>query len=107
MCNTSNCVKLKDDIESVINSQFNYAPIIYMFCKKTDYYRIEKIHHRALKVVHDCEQSYKELLLIKNEVSVYQTDISANFVVVSSSLNNISPELTWFTFIFKKCGYQY
>ena len=107
LCNTSNCVKLKDDIESVINSQFSYAPIIYMFGKKTDYYRIEKIHHRALKVVHDCEQSYKEPLLIKNDVSVYQIDISASLVVVLSSLNNISLELTWSTFTFKKCGYQY
>ena len=78
-----------------------------MFGKKTDYYRIEKIHHRALKVVHDCEQSYKEPLLIKNDVSVYQIDISASFVVVLSSLNNISLELTWSTFTFKKCGYPY
>ena len=33
-----------------INSQFNYAPLIWMFCKRT---KIKKNHHRTLKVV--CE----------------------------------------------------
>ena len=49
-----------------INSQFNYAPIIWMFCNKTDCHKIEKIQHRALKVIYDCEKSYKQFLLIKN-----------------------------------------
>ena len=34
-----------------INSQFNYAPIIWMFCRKNQYLKIQKIHHKALKVV--------------------------------------------------------
>ena len=29
-----------------INSQFNYAPLIWMFCRKTLYHKIEKSHHR-------------------------------------------------------------
>ena len=28
-----------------INSQFNYAPLIWMFCRKTLYHKIEKNHH--------------------------------------------------------------
>ena len=31
-----------------INSQFNYAPLIWMFCRKTLYHKIEKIHYRTL-----------------------------------------------------------
>ena len=30
-----------------IDSQFNYAPLIWMFCRKTLYFKIEKIHHRT------------------------------------------------------------
>ena len=32
-----------------IDSQFNYAPLLWMFCRKTLYSKIEKIHHRTLK----------------------------------------------------------
>ena len=35
-----------------IDSQFNYAPLIWMFCRKTLCCKIEKIHHRTLKVVY-------------------------------------------------------
>ena len=35
-----------------INSQFNCAPLIWMFCRKTLYYKIEKIHHITLRVIY-------------------------------------------------------
>ena len=33
----------------LINSQFNYAPLVRMFCRKKQYLKIQKIHHKALK----------------------------------------------------------
>ena len=33
-----------------INSQLNYAPIILMFCRKNQYLKIQKIHHKALRL---------------------------------------------------------
>ena len=30
-----------------IDSQFNYAPLIWMFCRKTFYCKFEKNHHRT------------------------------------------------------------
>ena len=35
-----------------INSQFNNAPLVWMFCRKKQYLKIQKIHHKALKVVY-------------------------------------------------------
>ena len=55
-----------------IDSQFNYAPLIWMFCTKTLYSKIEKIHHRALKLVYGIDDSYKNLLLSSNSVSIHQ-----------------------------------
>ena len=43
------------------NSQFNYASLIWMFCRKTLYHKIEKIHHRTLKVIYQSEESYENL----------------------------------------------
>ena len=45
-----------------IDSQFKYAPLIWMFCRKTLYSKIQKIHHRTLKVVYGIDDSYKNLL---------------------------------------------
>ena len=33
------------------DSQFNYAPLIQMFCRKIFYSKFEKTHHRTLKVI--------------------------------------------------------
>ena len=55
-----------------IDSQFNYAPLIWMFCRKTLYSKIEKIHHRTLKVVYGIDDSYNNLLLNSIAVSIHQ-----------------------------------
>ena len=55
-----------------INSQFNYVPLIWLFCRKALYHKIEKIHHRTLKVIYQSEGSYKNLLLESSSVSVHQ-----------------------------------
>ena len=38
-----------------INSQFNYAPLIWMFCHKTTYSKTQKIHHKTLKVIYQSD----------------------------------------------------
>ena len=55
-----------------INSQFNYARLIWMFCRKTLYHKIGKTHHRTLKVICQSEESYENLLLESSSVSVHQ-----------------------------------
>ena len=52
-----------------IDSQFNYTPLIWTFCRKTLYSKIEKIHHRTLKVVYGIDDSYKNLLLRSTSVN--------------------------------------
>ena len=45
-----------------IDSQFNYALLIQMFCRKILYSKIEKNHHRTLKVVCGMDDSFNNLL---------------------------------------------
>ena len=40
--------KLKLLYNAFINSQFNYASIIWIFCRNEDYLEVEKIHYKAL-----------------------------------------------------------
>ena len=58
-----------------INNQFNYASIIWMFCRKQDYLEVEKIHYKALKIVYNSNECYEELLIQNNEVSIHQKQL--------------------------------
>ena len=44
-----------------IDSQSNYAPLLWMFCRKTLYSKIEKIHHKNLKVICESNDTYDNL----------------------------------------------
>ena len=45
----------------------NYAPLVWMFCRKKEYLKIQKIHHQALKMVYNSNKNYDELLHDNNE----------------------------------------
>ena len=55
-----------------IDSQFNYAPLIWMFCHKATYLKMQKIHHKSLKVIYQSDASYDDLLQLSNSVSLHQ-----------------------------------
>ena len=61
-----------------IDSQFNYAPLRRMFCRKTLYSKIEKIHHSTLKVVYGIDDSDNNLLL--------RGDVHTRFVMQNADL---------------------
>ena len=89
-----------------INSQFNYAPLVWMFCRKKQYLKIQKIHHKALKVVYNSNKNYDELLRNNNEVSIHQSHFRALICKVFKSLNNLNPEFMWSYFVFKNITYN-
>ena len=72
-----------------IDSQFNYAPLIWMFCRKTLYSKIEKIHHRTLKVVYGIDGSYNNLLLRSNSVSIHQRHLRFLVTEIFKSIQNL------------------
>ena len=55
-----------------IDSQFNYAPLIWMFCRKGLHLKIQKIHHKTLKVIYQSNNTYEELLELTETVSIHQ-----------------------------------
>ena len=64
--------KAKVLYNAFINSQFSYASIIWMFYRKTDYLKMEKIQYTALKIVFNNNESSEDLFLNSNEVSIHQ-----------------------------------
>ena len=79
--------KAKMLVNAFIDSHFNYAPLIWMFCRKTLHRKIEKIHHRTLKVCID--NSYNNILLRSNSVSIHQRQLQFRQRYLKASLKSI------------------
>ena len=76
-----------------ISSQFNYASLIWMLFRKTLYHKIEKIHHRTLKVIYQFEESYENLSLESSSVSVYERHLRFLVTEISKSTTQMNPNL--------------
>ena len=79
-----------------INSQFNYAPLVWMFAGKTSINKICKTHHRTLQVIHnDYQKPYDELLDINKDVNIHQKCLHILALEVFKSIMHINPEFMW------------
>ena len=74
------------------DSQFNYAPLIWMFAGKTLINKICKIHHRTLQVVYDdFNKSYDKLLELNNDLSIHQGHPRYLAIEVFKSIMHLNP----------------
>ena len=48
--------------QAFIDSQFNYAPLQWVFCRKGLYLKMQKIHHETLNVIYQSNKTDEELL---------------------------------------------
>ena len=84
-----------------IDSQFNYAPLLWMFCRKTLHSKIEKIHHKTLKVIYESNGIYENLLLQSNTVSVHQRHLRFLMIEIYKSISQLNPQFMWSFFTHK------
>ena len=50
----------------------NSAPLIWMFRQKNLYLKIEKIHHKTLRIIHQSNATYRNLLECNGSTSFHQ-----------------------------------
>ena len=70
------------------------------------YSKIEKFNHGTLKVVYGIDDSYNNLLLSSNPVSVHQNHLRFLVTDISKSISEINPEFMWLFFKQKKLSYN-
>ena len=99
-------VKVRLLYNAFINSQFNYASVIWMFCRKKDYLKIEKIQYKALKIIYNSNESYEALLTRNNEVSIHQKHLRALATEIYKSLADINPDFMKPYLIIKEMPYN-
>ena len=90
-----------------IDSQFNYALLIWMFAGKTLINKICKIHHRTLQAVYDdFDKSYDELLELNRDLSIHQKHLRYLAIEVFKSIMHLNPQCMWSYFEEKPMPYN-
>ena len=88
------------------DSQFNCAPLLWMFRRKTLYSKIEKIHHKTLKVIYESNDTHDNLLLQSNTVSVHQRHLRFLMTEIYKSISQLNPEYMCSYFTHKDMPYN-
>ena len=85
--------KLEIIMKTFIQSQFNYCPLVWMFCSRTLNNKINKLHERALRLVYKNETlTFDELLELTNSVTVHQRNLQKLAMEIYKAKNDISPK---------------
>ena len=89
-----------------IDSQFNYAPLLGMFCHKATYLKMQKIHHKSLKVIYQSDAYYHDLLQLSNSVSLHQRHLQFLLTEIYESTGSLNPQFMWSYFRYRKVPYN-
>ena len=89
-----------------IDNHVNYAPLLWMCCRKTLYSKIEKIHCKTLKVIYESNDTYDNLLLQSNTVSVHQRHLRFLMTEIYKIISQLNPQFMWFHFTHKDMFYS-
>ena len=105
--------QLKAISSAYILSTFSYAPLIWMFCKKGTYEKVEKTHKRCLKAIH-CQHSannsglsYPELLAKTGSVSIHTHHLRSLLSEIYKCVNGLSPDIMSEFFVSKQINYSF
>ena len=79
-------------MKSFVTSQFNYCPLTWMFHNGTLYNKINKLHEKALILVHkDTSLSFQALLDLDNSMTIHHRNIQKLGIEIYKIKNNLSP----------------
>ena len=79
-------------MNSFINAQFSYCPLIWMFHDRYLNTKLNKIHERALRIVYkDTNADYEALLKLDNAASVHQRNLQYLVTEIYKTKNSLNP----------------
>ena len=89
-----------------VNSRFSYASIIWMFCRKTGYLKLEKFQYKVLKIVFNSNEFFEDLILHSNEVSMHQKLLRQFTTKICKSLKDLGPKFIELFFTVTEISYN-
>ena len=84
--------KRKMLMRSFVISQFNYCPIIWMYCQRKSNNLINRIHERALRIAYSDYVSDCNTLLAKDDsVTIHERNIQALILEIYKTISGLNP----------------
>ena len=79
-------------MSSSFYSHFSYCPLVWMFSSIEANTKIEKLHKRALQIIHDDFSSpYETLLLYDNSTTIHKRNLQFLMTEIFKTINNENP----------------
>ena len=87
--------KRKMLLRAFIESQFSYCPLTWMFHSRTLNNKINRLHEKALRIVHgDYKSRFDKLLEKDGSFSIHHRKIQTLATEICKFLNGLSPQIT-------------
>ena len=81
-------------MNAFISSQFSYCPLIWMCHSRSLNAQINRIHERALRIVHnDNTTSFEQLLILFGSIKIQHRNLQFLAIEIYKALNNLSSPL--------------
>ena len=93
LSNVTSCQQRKIIMNAFISSQFNCCPSIWMCHSRSLHTQINKIHERALRLVHKDDTSFEQLLQLSGSIQIHHRNLQLLLIEIYKALNNLSSTL--------------
>ena len=88
---------------TVIKSQFNYCPLVWMFCSGKSNNLVNKVQERALSLTYkDNENNFQTLLNENDETSIHQRNLQFLMAEIYKIKNKYAPPIMHHLFQFRQ-----
>ena len=79
--------------KSIIKSQFNYCPLVWMYCSRQSNNLIIRVHKRGLRLTYrnKTNKEFQQTLRGKNEPTIHQKNLQVLMTEVYKIVNGIAP----------------
>ena len=85
--------KIKLIMQTFIENEFNYCPLIWMMHNRTLNNKINKLHERALRIALDDISSYSDLLVKSESYTIQERNLQKLATLMYKVKNNLSPKI--------------
>ena len=94
-------------LNSIIKSQFSYCWLIWMFCSRSLNNLINRIHKRALRLIHnDYVSTFQEILEMTKEKIIHQNNLECPAKEIYKFLNCLLPPIINGAFMIRNNNYN-
>ena len=98
--------QLKRIMRAFILSQFNYCPLVWMFCNRTLDNKVNRIHERALRITYkDMRSDFDTMLLRDNAVTIHTRNLQLLMTEIYKTKWELNPTFMKEIFVEKYSTY--